>query len=197
MLLAPAYEQPEKADCQTWCDPRNGSDAAFQKCLADLGTRSGHPELAKVPWALWGHSGGGHWAGGMVLLHPDRVAAAWQDAQRVQCPGPSPRHLPELVQERLVRGVGDRAHQVDHRGGLAAQAVGLRVVPVAQLPRQGQELGRPLGVLVHNGAGARRVHQRDPLQGGVEEVLLQVPDAAAPAQGLDVVALEAVHGGNP
>src|SRR5581483_9976159 len=37
----------------------------------------GHPELAKVPWALWGHSGGGHWAGGMVLLHPDRVAAAW------------------------------------------------------------------------------------------------------------------------
>jgi pimeloyl-ACP methyl ester carboxylesterase len=60
-----------------WCDPRNGSGAAFQKCLADLGEKSGHPELAKVPWALWGHSGGGHWAGGMVLLHPDRVVAAW------------------------------------------------------------------------------------------------------------------------
>jgi len=30
-----------------------------------------------VPWALWGHSGGGHWAGGIVLLHPERVAAAW------------------------------------------------------------------------------------------------------------------------
>jgi hypothetical protein len=76
-LLSPAYEQPEKADCQLWCDPRNGSDAAFRKCLADLGAKSGHPELAKVPWAVWGHSGGGHWAGGMVLLHPDRVAAAW------------------------------------------------------------------------------------------------------------------------
>ena len=76
-LLSPSYEQPEKANCQMWCDPRNGSDAAFQKCLADLGAKSGHPELAKVPWALWGHSGGGHWAGGMVLLHPDRVAAAW------------------------------------------------------------------------------------------------------------------------
>jgi hypothetical protein len=76
-LLAPAYEQPEKADCQMWCDPRNGSAAAFQKCLADLGVMSGHPELAQVPWALWGHSGGGHWAGGMVLLFPDRVAAAW------------------------------------------------------------------------------------------------------------------------
>lgn len=76
-LLAPAYEQPEKADCQMWCDPRNGSGRAFEKSLADLGAQSGHPELAKVPWALWGHSGGGHWAGGMVLWHPDRVAAAW------------------------------------------------------------------------------------------------------------------------
>ena len=76
-LLAPSYEQPEKADCQLWCDPRNGSDAAFQKELADLGAQSGHPELAKVPWALWGHSGGGHWCGHMVLLHPAKVAAAW------------------------------------------------------------------------------------------------------------------------
>ena len=60
-----------------WCDPRNGSDGAFRKALADLGKRSGHPELATVPWALWGHSGGGHWVGGMVMLHPERVAAAW------------------------------------------------------------------------------------------------------------------------
>lgn len=76
-LLAPSYEQPEQAECQMWCDPRNGSDAAFQRCLVDLGEESGHPELAEVPWALWGHSGGGHWAGGMVMLHPERVAAAW------------------------------------------------------------------------------------------------------------------------
>ena len=76
-LLAPSYEQPEKGDCQMWCDPRNGSSAAFQKCLVDLGAKSRHPELSKLPWALWGHSGGGHWAGGMVLMHPERVAAAW------------------------------------------------------------------------------------------------------------------------
>tara|TARA_R110002072_G_scaffold155657_1_gene305983 strand:- start:21981 stop:23360 length:1380 start_codon:yes stop_codon:yes gene_type:complete len=76
-LLAPSYEQPQNADCQMWCDPRNGSDAAFQKGLKDLGVKSGHPELSTVPWALWGHSGGGHWAGGMALLYPDRVAAAW------------------------------------------------------------------------------------------------------------------------
>jgi acetyl esterase/lipase len=76
-LLAPSYEQPDKADCQMWCDPRNGSAATFQQCLADLGAKSGHPELPKIPWALWGHSGGGQWAGGMVLLKPERVAAAW------------------------------------------------------------------------------------------------------------------------
>src|SRR5215468_10710861 len=76
-LLAPSYEQPDKADCQMWCDPRNGSDAAFQKGLLDLGAKSGHPELGTIPWALWGHSGGGQWAGAMLLLHPDRVAAAW------------------------------------------------------------------------------------------------------------------------
>ena len=76
-LLAPAYEQPDKAECQMWCDPRNGSAARLQQALADLGAASGHPELATVPWALWGHSGGGHWCGGMVMLHPERVAAAW------------------------------------------------------------------------------------------------------------------------
>lgn len=76
-LISPSYEQPQKADCQMWCDPRNGSDAAFRKSLTDLGKMSGHPELATVPWALWGHSGGGHWAGGMTLLHPEKTAAAW------------------------------------------------------------------------------------------------------------------------
>jgi hypothetical protein len=76
-LLSPAYEQPERADCQMWCDPRNGSDRAFQKCLDDFAALTGHSELPKVPWALWGHSGGGHWAGGMVMLHPERVVAAW------------------------------------------------------------------------------------------------------------------------
>ena len=76
-LLAPSYEQPQTADCQKWCDPRNGSGAAFQKALDDLGKAAGHPELASVPWALWGHSGGGHWAGGMTLLQPERVVATW------------------------------------------------------------------------------------------------------------------------
>ncbi|MFM8436169.1 MAG: hypothetical protein ACKOBP_12675, partial [Planctomycetia bacterium] len=76
-LVTPSYEQPEKADCQLWCDPRNGSDAAFRRALADLAKLSGHAELAAAPWALWGHSGGGHWAGGMACLHPERTVAVW------------------------------------------------------------------------------------------------------------------------
>lgn len=76
-LLSPSYEQPQATDCQMWCDPRNGSDAAFRKGLAALGEKSGHPELVDLPWALWGHSGGGHWCGGMTLLHPERTIATW------------------------------------------------------------------------------------------------------------------------
>ena len=76
-LLAPVYEQPETADCQLWCDPRNGSADTFQRALGDLGQLSGHPELESAPWALWGHSGGGVWAGAMTCLYPDRVVATW------------------------------------------------------------------------------------------------------------------------
>ncbi|MEM7473561.1 MAG: hypothetical protein AAF483_01075 [Planctomycetota bacterium] len=76
-LLSPAYEQPQLADCQMWCDPRNGSAAAFDKALEDLAKQSGHPEMPHLPLALWGHSGGGHWCGGMVMTQPERIAAAW------------------------------------------------------------------------------------------------------------------------
>ncbi len=76
-LTSPAYEQPDKAPCSLWCDPRNGSDQAFQKALAELGAKSGHPELARVPWALWGHSGGAAWAGSMAMLHPERAVGVW------------------------------------------------------------------------------------------------------------------------
>jgi pimeloyl-ACP methyl ester carboxylesterase len=74
-LLGPSYEQPEQADCSMWCDPRNGSEKRFLQALDDLAAASKHQELSKVPWALWGHSGGGTWAGTMLALHPDRCAA--------------------------------------------------------------------------------------------------------------------------
>lgn len=76
-LLVPSYEQSDKDHCRSWHDPRNGSDKKFTQALAALAVASHHAELATVPWALWGHSGGACWAGSMLLLYPERVAAVW------------------------------------------------------------------------------------------------------------------------
>ncbi len=76
-LMGPSYEQPEKANCSLWCDPRNGSNQTFLRALTDLAKQTEHPELTTVPWALWGHSGGATWAGTMLMLHPERIAAVW------------------------------------------------------------------------------------------------------------------------
>jgi sugar lactone lactonase YvrE len=62
---------------QFWFDPRRGSAKAFLKSLKELSVKTGHPELATVPWALWGHSGGGIWADVLSTMYPDRIAAMW------------------------------------------------------------------------------------------------------------------------
>src|SRR5712664_633633 len=72
----------EKIDISTgaselWFDPRRGSEKTFLKALTDFAAKSGHAELEKVPWALWGHSGGGIWSDVMTTLHPERVVAVW------------------------------------------------------------------------------------------------------------------------
>jgi len=76
-LMGPSYEQPEGANCSLWCDPRHGSESKFLKALDELAAKTGHPELATVPWALWGHSGGAAWVGNMLMLHPSRTIAVW------------------------------------------------------------------------------------------------------------------------
>jgi len=62
---------------ELWFDPRRGSEKTFLKALTDFAAKSGHPEIDKVPWALWGHSGGGIWSEVMTTLHPERVVAMW------------------------------------------------------------------------------------------------------------------------
>jgi len=82
-LLGPSYHVlNEKVDLtpggsEHWFDPRRGSEKTFLKAIREFAAKSGHPELETVPWALWGHSGGGIWADVMTTLHPDRVAAVW------------------------------------------------------------------------------------------------------------------------
>ena len=76
-LLGPSYQQEDKQNCRLWCDPRNGSEKAFLKALDDLALRSGHAELSRVPWCLWGHSGGAFWASLMQMKYPERIVAIW------------------------------------------------------------------------------------------------------------------------
>ncbi len=81
-LLGPSYHVLNDGDLgpagsEFWFDPRRGSDKTFQKALQDLGAQSGHPELATVPWALWGHSAGAGWADVMAALHPQRVVGIY------------------------------------------------------------------------------------------------------------------------
>ncbi len=76
-LLGPQYHQAESDNCRLWCDPRNGSAQTYLRALGEFAVQSGHPELAEVPWCLWGHSGGGFWSSLMLTLHPERIAAIW------------------------------------------------------------------------------------------------------------------------
>jgi pimeloyl-ACP methyl ester carboxylesterase len=82
-LLGPTYHVLNNAidaspgGAQLWFDPGMGSDKAFLKAIGELGSKSGHPELDVVPWALWGHSGGGIWSDVMTDLHPERVVAVF------------------------------------------------------------------------------------------------------------------------
>ncbi len=62
---------------ELWFDPRRGSERTFLRALDDFSLKAGHPEISTVPWALWGHSGGGIWADVMSTLHPERVACMW------------------------------------------------------------------------------------------------------------------------
>jgi poly(3-hydroxybutyrate) depolymerase len=76
-LLGPSYHQEEKQNCRLWCDPRNGSQKTFLRAIGEFAVQSRHPELASVPWCLWGHSGGGFWASLMQTMYPDRIVAIW------------------------------------------------------------------------------------------------------------------------
>jgi len=76
------HVQNEKIDIspgasELWFDPRRGSEKTFLQGLTDFAAKSAHPEMDKIPWVLWGHSGGGIWSDVMTTLHPDRVIAVW------------------------------------------------------------------------------------------------------------------------
>lgn len=55
--------------CSQWAYPADGSAAALLRSLEQLAQESNHAELPKVPWVLWGHSGGGNWAMNMTFMY--------------------------------------------------------------------------------------------------------------------------------
>lgn len=61
--------------CNNWAIIDYGSKDAFLKALHALAQKSRHPELDKVPWALWGHSGGADWAMQMLQKYSVRTIA--------------------------------------------------------------------------------------------------------------------------
>ena len=83
VLLGPSYQVLNDAidltpgGAELWFDPRHGSNKAFLKALDEIAAKSSHPEIATVPWCLWGHSGGGIWSNAMSMLYPSRVAAVF------------------------------------------------------------------------------------------------------------------------
>jgi len=83
VLMGPSYRVTNDTvdltpgGSELWFDPRHGSNKTFLKALDELAVKSGHPEIATVPWCLWGHSGGGIWANAMSILYPARVVTAF------------------------------------------------------------------------------------------------------------------------
>ncbi len=62
-------------DCDNWAYPERGSMTLLERALKDIGEQSNHPELATVPWALWGHSGGANWTYFLTQQVPERIIA--------------------------------------------------------------------------------------------------------------------------
>jgi pimeloyl-ACP methyl ester carboxylesterase len=64
-----------KKPCESWAMINNGSSAAFLKALHAIAGQSQHPEIDRVPWVLWGHSGGADWSTQMLQEYPERTIA--------------------------------------------------------------------------------------------------------------------------
>jgi hypothetical protein len=63
------------ADCSDWYQPANGTGRAFFQALQIFAESSERPEIARLPIAFYGHSGGGGWSTLMNQYYPDRTIA--------------------------------------------------------------------------------------------------------------------------
>jgi hypothetical protein len=61
--------------CNSWSLINRGSEKAFLIALQKFSQKSQHPELVKIPWVLWGYSGGADWSIQMAKKYPERTIA--------------------------------------------------------------------------------------------------------------------------
>src|SRR5262249_30614973 len=92
---------PQATEGKGWFDRANGSERAFVEALKHFAKESEHPELAAVPWAIWGHSGGALWACHMTNRHPERVVAVWARSQALT------EYVAEALQVPIVFNYGE------------------------------------------------------------------------------------------
>lgn len=76
-VIGPDIYPTTRGDCHEWINPEGGSGAALLRAIDVFAKVTGHPELSRVPWLLWGHSGGGYWVLKMMTKYPDRILAAF------------------------------------------------------------------------------------------------------------------------
>jgi pimeloyl-ACP methyl ester carboxylesterase len=104
--------------CADWFEPQGGSERALLVALETFAEQTKRPELAKVPWAIWGHSGGALWAMHLLNRRPQRVAAVWARSQALVEMQPAARAVPVM----LNYGVGEQVGKFEavHRNSLAS-----------------------------------------------------------------------------
>ncbi|MGF1582362.1 MAG: hypothetical protein ACFCD0_23805 [Gemmataceae bacterium] len=102
-----------KKACSDWFEPSNGSNRAFLTALKNLAAQSERPEIATVPWVLWGHSGGALWAMNMADRHPRRVLGVFARSMAIVDINPKALDIPMILNygEREKKGRFQRVHQ--------------------------------------------------------------------------------------
>ena len=73
-LIVPSYKV--NSSCQDWVNPGNGSERALFAALELLASQTQRKEILKVPWVIWGHSGGSSWVAQMILRNRSRIIGA-------------------------------------------------------------------------------------------------------------------------
>jgi hypothetical protein len=207
-LLGPSYHQDDKQNCRLWCDPRNGSHQTFLRALGELAKQAKHPELAEVPWCLWGHSGGGFWASLMQTMYPERIVAIWfrsgtafgaWEKGDIQKPDiPATAYLIPMMLNPGAKENGDKRFQGAWTGTLAMfKAYRAKGTPAgfAPDPRTSHECGdsRYLAIpffdacqalrLPEPGSKDQKLRAVDMKQAWLAEVLGDRPEPAASYQG--------------